>query len=231
MPLDYVKNKLAHSRGELLSKDFAPHNVDDKVSRRYDDPTGVLNMWVEQTRVTTGESIPYVDPDAGSAGIRVLMLLQDPSGAADGESGFISRYNNDLTAHNVYKTCELTGLRYDHYLPWNVISWWVENPAMVGRGRTLANQAARARPYLMEFLELLPEPPQLIILSGRKAQGAWTSAMARGVPRALSSSVVFDDCSHPGAQSYNNIDRKTGVKNSTRLEEIFAKAARIVGDG
>ncbi|MFF0492199.1 hypothetical protein ACFYTQ_24480 [Nocardia sp. NPDC004068] len=33
----------------------------------------------------------------------MLMLLQDPSGAAAGQSGFISMHNNDHTAHNVYE--------------------------------------------------------------------------------------------------------------------------------
>ncbi|MBY4214334.1 uracil-DNA glycosylase [Rhodococcus fascians] len=227
---NYVKNKLAYERGQLLSKDFAPHNVENKLARRYDDPRGVLNMWVDETREKTGESIPYFDPDAGIEGVRVLMLLQDPSNAADGESGFISRYNNDPTAQNVYKTCEATGLRYETYLPWNVVPWWVMNPAMGGQGRTLANQAARARPYLIEFLDLLPEAPAVIILSGNEAQKAWRSATKTGVPANLRGAKIFDDCPHPAGQAYNNIDHKTGIKNSIRLERIFAEAAQRVGN-
>lgn len=227
---NFVKNKLAYERGQLLSKDFAPQNVADKLARRYNDPRGVLNLWVDETREETGESIPYFDPDAGVESVKVLMLLQDPSNAADGESGFISRYNNDPTAHNVYKTCEKTGLRYETYLPWNVVPWWVMNPAMAGQGRTLANQAARARPYLIEFLDLLPEPPVVIILSGNEAQKAWRSATKAGVPAMLRDAKVFDDCPHPSGQAYNNVDQKTGIKNSVRLERVFEAAARLAGN-
>jgi uracil-DNA glycosylase len=227
---NYVKNKLAYERGQLLSKEFAPQNVEDRLNRRYDDPRGVLNMWVDETREKTGESIPYFDPDAGVEGVKVLMLLQDPSNAADGESGFISRYNNDPTAHNVYKTCELTGLRYETYLPWNVVPWWVTNPAVAGPGRTLANQAVRARPYLLEFLDLLPAPPEVVILSGNESQRAWRNAMKKGVPAKLRDVRIFDDCPHPSGQAYNNVDRKTGIKNSIRLERVFEEAAHLVGN-
>ncbi|WP_024800527.1 hypothetical protein [Nocardia sp. BMG51109] len=112
-----VKNRIAFDRGELLSKLVTPSNVMDRLAERYADPHGELNRWVDELRVTTGESIPYFDPRAGSDGAKVLMLLQDPSDAADGESGLISLHNNDQTAHHVHQLCEETGLRYADYIP------------------------------------------------------------------------------------------------------------------
>lgn len=100
-----VKNRVAFDRGELLSKIVTPGNVADRLAQRYGGAAGELNAWVDELREAEGESIPYFDPLAASEGAKVLMLLQDPSGAADGESGFISLHINDQTAHNVCKLC------------------------------------------------------------------------------------------------------------------------------
>src|SRR5882757_771074 len=145
-----VKNRIAYDRGELLSKVVTPRNVSDRMAERYAGPIGKLNRWVDEVCVATGESVPYFDPRAASDGAKVLMLLQDPSDAADRQSGFISLHNNDRTAHTVYQLCLDTGLRYDDYVPWNVIPWWVANPTK-GQ-RSLASEARRARPYLEQVV-------------------------------------------------------------------------------
>lgn len=124
-----VWNTLADRRGELLSRDLAPDIHAERWARRYDGTIGELNRWVDHVRDTTYENIPYFDPAAATEGARVLVLLQDPSGEAEDGSGFISKHNNDPTAHNTYLATDRARLDYAISLHWNVVPWWVANPA------------------------------------------------------------------------------------------------------
>src|SRR3954470_17932431 len=101
-----VWNALAHQRGELLSRDLAPDVHAERWARPYDGMIGELNRWVDHVRGTTYENLPYFDPASAGQGARVLVLLQDPSGEAEEGSGFVSKHNNDPTAHNTYIASE-----------------------------------------------------------------------------------------------------------------------------
>ncbi len=220
-----VKNRIAYDRGELLSKVMTPRNVEDRMAERYDGPIGELNRWVDDVRTATGESVPYFDPRAASDGAKVLMLLQDPSGAADGESGFISLHNNDQTAHNVYKLCEETSLQYADYVPWNVIPWWVANPAK-GR-RTLGSEARRARPYLDEVVDLLPGDLAAVIVMGKsQTWPAWEASVGKNHRRFHGADVLFT--AHPGPLSINQVDKDTGRRNRDDIAAAFAHVASMV---
>ncbi|WP_143542981.1 UvrD-helicase domain-containing protein [Rhodococcus sp. NCIMB 12038] len=220
-----IYNTIAHVRGELLSN-TTQKNIVERRERRYVGSVGELNRWVDQLRERTGESIPYFDPDAAAEGARVLMLLQDPSNAADGESGFISLHNNDRTARNVYQSCLDSGLSYRHYLPWNVVPW------RVGDGRDLESEARRARPYLLEFLELLDPAPEVVILMGNQALNAWRAAE---VGKSNSSFAHLEPplwCPHPSPKVYNKTNLRTGRLTRDLVTETFAEAAaRITQEG
>src|SRR3954466_11364364 len=90
-------------------------------------------------------------------GARVLVLLQDPSGEAEEGSGFVSKHNNDPTAHNTYIATERAKLGYDISLHWNVVPWWVANTAKPVR--SLWKESERAQPYMVELLEMLDPAP------------------------------------------------------------------------
>jgi hypothetical protein len=220
-----VKNRIAYDRGELLSKVVTPRNVSDRLAERYVGPIGELNRWVDKVRVATGESIPYFDPRAASNGAKVLMLLQDPSGTADGESGFISLHNNDQTAHNVYRLCLDTGLRYDDYIPWNVIPWWVANPTKARR--SLTAEALRARPYLEQIVDLLPGDLTAVIVMGKsQTRPAWEAAFGRSHRRFHGAEVLFT--AHPGPLAINQNDSDTGRRNRDHIAEAFARVASMI---
>lgn len=222
-----IRNHHAHRRGALLSKIHAPHNVQARLDRRYDGGVGALNRWVDEVRDSTGESIPYLDPDAAGEGVRALMLFQDPSGPADGESGFISRDNNDPTAHNYCEATELAGLPYAATLNWNVVPWWsTNNPAFPGR--TVGKEAPRAAPYLAEFVGLLAAPPRVIVLSGKNAQHAWDRLAARLDAGLLDGTEILR-CPHPSPLSYNAVNRGDGRKNREHIIETFRRAAELAG--
>lgn len=227
-PYRGVKNRIAFDRGELLSKIVTPQNVANRIAERHNGTNGVLNHWVDRLREGEGESVPYFDPRAAANGVKVLMVLQDPSGAADGESGFISLYNNDQTAHNVYKLSLATGLDYGDFFAWNVIPWWVKNPAKSGGKRKFTAEARRARPFLIEMLETLPEPPAVILVLGKSITWpAWESAMEQGTPNVLKRTKTLFSA-HPSNQSIRQVDKDTGVENWTDLLAKFKFAASLI---
>lgn len=222
-----IWNHHAYDRGELLSKVHTPDNVNARMARRYDGHIGGLNQWVDEIRGATGESIPYFDPDAASRGVRILMLFQDPSGAADGESGFISKHNNDPTARNYYEATEEAGVPYDLTLNWNVVPWWsTNNPEFPGR--TASKEATRAAPYLTEFIRRLGAPPRVLVLSGNNSQQAWGRVATRIDP-GLTADTRILRCPHPGPMSYNAVNRADGRKNREHIVEAFRSAAELAG--
>lgn len=220
---DRIENRIAYDRGELLSLRFAPQNVEARLSCRYDGVVGQINRWVDEVRKRTGETVPYADPVAGSDGVRALMLFQDPSEAAQSGSGFISRHNNDPTARNAYEAHELAGVDYSTTLHWNVVPWWAsKNPSFPGR--TAQNEAPRARPFLLEFLEMIS--PVVVVVSGGSAQRAWKAATDRGLPR-ISSDMEVLACPHPSPLSYPRVDKKSGELNKNLIIETFKRAQQL----
>jgi hypothetical protein len=220
-----VKNRIAYDHGELLSKIVTPQNVEERMAERYLGPIGDLNRWVDGVRAETGESVPYFDPRAALDGAKVLLLLQDPSGAADGESGFISRDNNDQTAHNVYELYLKTSLRYEDCIAWNVIPWWVANPA---KGpRSLASEARRARQYLEEVIDLLPGDLAAVIVMGEtQTQPAWQAAVGHRHSSFRGAEVRFT--AHPGPLAINQTDKKTGRRKGDLIADAFSEVANML---
>ncbi|MBO0853807.1 MAG: hypothetical protein J2P18_08565 [Nocardia sp.] len=220
-----VRNRIAFDRGELLSNVVTPRNVADRMAERYNGAIGELNRWVDDVRAETGESVPYFDPRAASECAKVLMLLQDPSGAADGESGFISLHNNDRTAHNVYQLVEQTSLRYADYVPWNVIPWWVADPSKPAR--TLHSQARRARRYLEEVVDLLPGDLAAVIVMGKtQTWPAWKAAVGPHHKRFRGAEVVFT--AHPGPLSINQPVKDTDRRNRDDIAAAFKQVASLI---
>lgn len=120
-----IWNKHAYNAGTLLSPHHFPQVLHHRQEIRYEGVVGPLNKWVDEIRVSTKENVPYFDPRAATQGTDVLVLLQDPSGEAQLGSGFISRDNNDPTAHSTTLAAEAGGLSYSRSLHWNVVPWWV----------------------------------------------------------------------------------------------------------
>jgi hypothetical protein len=110
----------------------------------------------------------------------VLVLLHGLSGEAQLGSGCISRDNNDPTAHNSTLAAEAGGLPYSRSLHWNVVPWWVANPAFAPR--SLAAEARRAAPLLAELMDLLETRPKVVLLLGKQAQEAWSQLLLGASP-------------------------------------------------
>lgn len=216
-----IWNKHAYNAGTLLSRHHLPHVLQQRQETRYEGVVGPLNKWVDEVRVSTNESVPYFDPRAATQGADVLVLLQDPSGEAQLGSGFISRDNNDPTAHNSTLAAEAGGLPYSRSLHWNVVPWWVANPAFAPR--TLAAEARRAAPLLAELMGLLESHPKVVLLLGKQAQAAWSQLLLRASPELKGLPVIA--APHPSPLVYNKTDTATGKPNRELLREAFARAA------
>jgi hypothetical protein len=152
-----VRNRLAYEEGMLLDEEIAPGSVAGRRARIADPHVAPLNQWADQVASTERRRVPWFDPASGGVRSRVLLLLQDPSSVAAYGSRFISRHNNDQTAHNTHRTATDVGLVYEHSVNWNVVPWWVGDPDIPEAEREgLAGAARRARPHLRVLLEMLP---------------------------------------------------------------------------
>lgn len=218
-----IWNKHAYNAGTLLSRHHLPHVLQHRQETRYEGVVGPLNRWVDRIRVSTPESVPYFDPRAATKGADVLVLLQDPSGEAQLGSGFISRDNNDPTAHNSTLAAEAGGLPYSTSLHWNVVPWWVANPAFAQR--SLAAEARRAAPLLAELMDLLETRPKVVLLLGKQAQEAWSQLLLRASPELKGLPIIAGP--HPSPLAYNKTDALTGRPNSALLQEAFARATAV----
>src|SRR5699024_4117439 len=123
---------------------------------------------------------------------------------------------------------EAAGLSYDISLHWNVIPWWVANPAK--GSRSLPGEASRARHYLTQMLHLLPASPAVVVLVGRSAQTAWASLADHGVPERLRSTEILE-CPHTSPLAYPRGDRATGRKNSDIVIDVLGRAAELAHVG
>lgn len=186
-----------------------------------------LNRLVEQIRAETTESVPWFDPRHGGCRAKVLVLAQDPSGAASEGSGFISPDNNDPSAQNATIATEAAGLQPRELAHWNVVPWWVANPAKKAPGRTLTSEAQRASRYLDRVFELVPDV-RVVLLLGKHAQKAWPAYERRSRHRPAQLCVL--PAPHPGPQAWNIVDAVTHRKNSVLTVEAFCRAKAIVDD-
>ena len=215
-----IWNRPAYEAGLLLDEHEVPGSVQAR-RRRLDEPhVAGLTTFVREVGRREGEQVPDVDPESGGSGATVLVLLQDPSRAAAYGSRFISIHNNDATARNSYLAYRATGLDYARALHWNVVPWWVKDPnrhdAVVPR--TLEKQARRSRPYLREFVSLLPDL-RVVLLLGEHAQAAFHAA-------DLDLGVEVLSAPHPSPLAWNK-SASDGRKNREHTIDKFVEAKKI----
>ena len=178
-----------------------------------------LNAWARRVAESTGKKVPLFDPRSGGTNARLLLLLQDPSEVAQHGSGFISRDNNDPTANNTAALMDQVGLDYGQVVAWNVVPWWVKDPALAvdDKLRTLTAEAKLAAPYVGELLVML-ESVVRVVLIGKEALKAWDRTAQSARIRALE----VHRCPHTSPLAYNQ------PANREQTRETFARAKAIL---
>jgi hypothetical protein len=126
-----------------------------------------LNKLVERIRVSKygDTSVPWFDPTGAGINARVLMLLQDPSKVAKEGTGFISPDNPDKTADNTSYFRDKANLQPDELIHWNIVPWAIND-------RNSSLEINKAKPFLNEFIDLLPKL-EIVVCMGDKAINGW----------------------------------------------------------
>ncbi|MBA2642623.1 MAG: hypothetical protein H0U82_06840 [Actinobacteria bacterium] len=211
-----------------------------KTERRLDDPAerasrssprrlseahiAPLNQLVDEIRDSDvgDDSVPYVDPDCAGVNGRVLMLLRVPSRTAADNTGVISPDNPDPTADNFTWLRDMSELRREDLVYWNVVPWWIGK-------RNASVEAAKARSYLEHFLELVPGL-EVVVCVGEDARKGWGVAFPeceaepgwKAVASLRSGCLLVLHCPHT---SFHNIDggnKDKLIDGLTPTERILA---------
>ncbi|SDO47600.1 uracil-DNA glycosylase [Geodermatophilus sp. DSM 45219] len=217
-----VRNRLAYAEGTLLDERIVPGSVTARHARLGEPHVAELNRWARDVAAAERRRVPFLDPESGGAAARVLVLLQDPSEVAAHGSRLISRHNNDMTAANTHRISTEVGLPHATTVHWNVVPWWVADPAIpAGERLGLSAAARRARPHLGTLLGLLPDV-RVVVLLGRLAQQAWDASGLRPGSREVLRAP------HPSPQAIHQTDPATGRRNGDVLRDVLAEAAAQV---
>ncbi|WNV74082.1 uracil-DNA glycosylase [Geodermatophilus sp. DSM 44513] len=218
-----MRNRPAFAEGMLLDERVVPGSVAARHARLGEPHVAALHRWTRDVARAERRRVPSFDPASGGVHAPVLLLLQDPSAVAAHGSGLVSRHTNDMTAGLLHRLCTEVGLPSAATVLWNVVPWWVADPAIpAGERLGLTAAARRARPHLHTLLGLLPDA-RVVVLLGRLAQRAWDA----GGPPPGSREVLR--APHPSPQAAHLTDRATGRRNADLLRDVLAEAAARVG--
>ena len=162
-----------------------------------------LNEMVRRIRRETGdETVPWLDPSGAGVDAKVLLLLRDPSNAADPitkqGTGFISPDNPDRTADNITWLRGQAGLLPSELVHWTAVPWRIAD------GVSVRDQIRQATPFLKEFVRYL-QGLRAVVCMGHDARKAWELAFPNLPPqkgwnrssRAAQADLVVVWCPHP----------------------------------
>lgn len=133
-----------------------------------------------------GRFVPWVDPEGGGTGARVLVLMEAPGPAtvAAGDLGLSSEDNPDPTARIFKVLREESGLARGDYMRWNVVPWALQNAD--GRHRPpRVDDLAEAEPALRELVGALPELRVVVTFGAPALNGTMRLLTVEEPPRLL----------------------------------------------
>lgn len=151
--------------------------------------------------------VPYVDPQLGGVGARVLALLDNPSTKAEAGtgSGLLSLENDDRSAKNCAAFYNDIGLGPKMLVHWNVA------PAPISgekNGGSLTVERERGAEWLRHLVGLLPNL-QVVLLMGEHARDGWKRA---GL--TLPGVFIPADVPHPSQRGLNNADGRVRMRRA-----------------
>lgn len=187
-----------------------------KQRRLREEHVAPLQALVDEIREERStDSVPYVDPDSGGVGARVLFILESPAGPAAWGSGMLSPDNDDETAANMWRLYEQTGLPRSAGLHWNAVPWYVgEN----GKEKNVSpGDVLEGGLWLDRLIDLLPQL-RLVVTMGKPAEKAFmTYSAARDGQHA-----EWVACLHPSPRN-----KATRPERWPEIEAVFKRAAEV----
>lgn len=146
-----------------------PVVLEAKQHRWFEPHVSPINLLVQEISRTVGGDVPYVDPDCGGVGARVLLLLEAPAGAAAHGSRMLSADNDDGTAANVWTAYQHSGLPRLWGMHWNAVPWYIGVP---GKIRAATSQdISDGRDWLFRLVDLMPDL-RVVLTLGNSARDA-----------------------------------------------------------
>lgn len=168
-----------------------------KRARLWEPHVAPINTLVQRIVESGKGDVPYVDPDSGGIGARVLFLLEAPARAAAHGSGMLSADNDDASAAHVWEGYQHSGLRRDYGVHWNAVPWYVGKKEKI-RAVT-PSEVTDGRQWLIALLELLPEL-RVVLSMGVPARKALEPLQPMLQERGVSVVSTW----HPSPRNYNS---------------------------
>ncbi len=134
-----------------------------KFERLHEPHIAPVTQFVDDIREQMELDVPYVDPDSGGVGARVVFLLRSPGKATSGQTGLLSVDNTGPTAANLWQAHAESGLPREWALHWNAVPWYSEEKQ--------AGSDDDVNHFLQQLLELLPEI-RVLVAVGKDASAA-----------------------------------------------------------
>ncbi|MGN6242142.1 MAG: uracil-DNA glycosylase family protein [Motilibacteraceae bacterium] len=168
-----------------------------KQRRLWESHVAPVNRLVEKIAASGKGDVPYIDPDSGGVGGKVLFLLEAPARAAAHGSGMLSADNDDGTAAHIWEAYQRSGLPRDWGVHWNAVPWYVgtaERITAVTRA-----EVEEGRQWLLQLLDLLPDL-RVLLAMGVPARRTATALKHELERRGVQLVTTW----HPSARNYNS---------------------------
>ena len=136
-----------------------------------------LTQYVEELRELGRGKIPYFDPMDGGVNAKILFVLQNPGPKAVA-SGFISRNNDDPTAHNTFELLQEAGIPREDTLLWNIVPWYDQTKKPEDRLKVTREETQEGAMELQRLISMLKHL-KVMVSVGNKSRDAIKAATAR----------------------------------------------------
>jgi hypothetical protein len=195
--------------------------VADKIARVGVGPAAPINEFVDALRRQRPQSsVPYIDPDCGGTGARVLMLFQDPGpmAAQPRGSGMLSISNNDPSAKTLCQVLSEAGIPWSEVVPWNAVPWYTG-------GANTSDDKLQGLRTLGPLTALLPRL-QVVVTFGGTAARSWQQAAAQVPALARYRRVAT---LHPGVGGLTNGYRQKAPVGRAQLLQDLVRVRSLLG--
>jgi hypothetical protein len=169
---------------------------------------------------TDSERVPYVAPQYGGVGARLLALFRDPGPKTqrDVGSGMLCVENDDPSADRYSHFLGDAGIRVQDLMAWNSYPWYINR-------KPTPEEIRRGLGPLKRVVDLLPNL-QVVMAHGGDAHYAW-KLFSRQHP-SLARRYQLIETYHTSPQALRSPDPREREARESKLRDDFARAAEAL---